>query len=350
MDFNVKGITFNADDVVDISLDSLTAGTICRHHLFYSLAGGKKVISLLHAGDLIDSDFIQKYKTKNIKSLSGIEVANESLIQEYKLEWGNFKQARSQRERMQVRDQLLEKIKQDFLILKNKSFLSYVIACYETFFDCPDEVIELYQQKSVILYTRSLMMSAKLTCLTIAGNYLDFHFIKDFYNTAFLLDYGLVMSNGLNYTITHACELERSEPTSGVQYLKDMGRSSYELDLFLNHPIRSHEYAQKFEDRFSYPELLDFIKLHHEKGDGSGFPNGYFYAGMGRTEGLLAFCDYLIPFTDHIYRKNDGPIIFIDYFENLKNLNTKNMLPIKTFVRMWQEFLDWSKEEMGVAS
>jgi hypothetical protein len=57
----------------------------------------------------------------------------------------------------------------------------------------------------------------------------------------------------------------------------------------------------------------------------------------------------LIPFQEHIFSKGDGQKIFISYFENLKEMNKKNKLPIKTFVEMWENVLAWGKKEDEVA-
>lgn len=349
MDFNVKGITFKDSDLEKILLEDLEVGSISKHHIFYSLSNGKKMISLLYAGDLVEENFLNKYKVKGVESFYGLRIASNEEVTQYKQLWTEFRRCRSQKAKMLTRDSIILKLVNDFVRESDTSFLNYTIATFETFFNLPTEILETYQSRSVVLYTRSLLMSSKLTILSLAGNYLDYDFIKDFYNTGFLLDYGLVKEFDFNYSISQACEKERNIPGSGIVFLEKTNRPVKEINLFKLHPLKSFELATVFQHNFKYPEVLDYIKLHHEKGDGSGFPKGYHYASMGLTEGLLIYCDYLIPFHEHIFSKGDGGKIFISYFEDLKEINKQNNLPIKAFVEMWESVLEWGDREAEVA-
>ena len=55
--------------------------------------------------------------------------------------------------------------------------------------------------------------------------YIKKSFIKDLYNTAYLLDYGFIAYGSFPYVLAHACEVERNGPGQGVEYLRKLKRS-----------------------------------------------------------------------------------------------------------------------------
>ena len=186
MDFNVKGITFKKEDLTVQSLSELKAETISRSHLFHLLPGDRKAILLLRAGDYVETSFINKYLDKGVTSLYQLEVTTQEEIDFYKAEWSKLKSARSKNEQLMIRDQIIAQIANDFWSSKEKSFLSFVISCFEEFYIFPPHILEKYQELSMTLYTRSLLMSATSGVVSLCNGFTDYHFIKDFYNTSFI--------------------------------------------------------------------------------------------------------------------------------------------------------------------
>lgn len=350
MDFNVKGITFKLDELTTIKLSEIKTGTVSRAHYFHLLPGKKRAILLLRAGDFVEQSFIDKYSGKGLNSFYQLEVINQSDLDLYKSMWTQLKLARTQKEQFIIRDEIIKQLAQDYWASSEKSFLSFVISCFEEFYIYPPQILDRYQDVSMTLYTRALLISSVSCAVVLSNNYVDYKFIKDFYNTSFIMDYGLIEFGNFNYMLSMACESERNKPGSGIDLLKEKGCSSVEIQAFRDHPNVSLRAVNEFKSLFEYPEVLENIKMHHEKFDGSGFPNGFYYSAMSDTETLLTFCDYMIPFSEHIFSKGDGHQILSQYFEKIKKIDTQDQLPINKLISNWESVMGWAVKEIEVAS
>jgi hypothetical protein len=347
MSFNVGGIKFTKDELSTIALTEIRAGSISHSHFFHLLPGGRRAILLLRAGDYIEQSFITKYLEKGMMSLYQLEVVSQEDIDEYKTFWQDIRSSKSEKELFRGRDKVLNKIVSDFWSGEEKSFLSYVIACFDEFYFYPDHVMDKYQSISMVLYSRALLASSLSTLTALTNSYLDYNFIKDFYNTCFIMDFSLVEYGTFHYTISMACEAERKLPGSGLELLVKMNRSEGERQLYLNHPELSHEFGLTQVEKFSNPEVLDLLLTHHEKYDGSGFPKGYRYTAISDAETLLSFCDYMIPFAEHFFEKGDGNKILNHGYFSLSKLERKDLLPIKKIMHRWLVMMNHSLADIG---
>ncbi len=350
MEFNVKGITFTLEELTTIKLSEIKVATISRSHIFHMLPGNKKAILLLRAGDFVEPSFVSKYMDKGVESFYQLEVLQEEDIIFFKSHWSKLKEASSEYEKRVIRDNFIKQIATDYWFNKEKSVLSLVVSCFEEFYIYPPHILEKYQELSMVLYTRSLLIGAISSVAALSNDLLDYDFIKDFYNLAFIIDYGLIGYDNFNFVTATACEYERNEPGSGVTYLQKMNRSDSEIESFKNHPLISHRVASQYEEKFTYPELIEFVSLHHEKANGSGFPKGHKYAAMTDTETMLSFSDYMVPFNEHIFLKGDGNKVLHEYFVQLKELKNNEILPIKKLIARWESVMEWAKKDIEVAS
>ncbi len=342
MEFNVKGITFTQDDLVTINLSDIEVNTISHAHYFHFLPGKSKAILLLRAGDYLDKEFVERFKKKGLASLYCLEVTSREEVQKYKTLWGQFKVQRTQKQKLLFRDVILKKVAEDFLILEEKSFLSFVIACFEEFNIYSQDFIYNFQDGSLILYNRALLVSALNSLVCLATDYTDYLFIKDFYNLAFGMDSGFILKEAPNFMLISACEAERKYPGSGQEYLEKNKRSEFEIKKFLNHPLTSFELVSEFKEKFIFPELIEHIKIHHEKRDGTGFPYGLYYSSLSDTETLLSFCDYFVPFEEHHFHKGDGRLLLDKNFQSFTQSSFFSSLPVQHFSSSWQGVLNWS--------
>lgn len=340
MNISVNGISFKQEDLREVQLADVKTQTISRAHFFHKLPGDK-YMPLLRAGDFVEPSFISHYLEKGMLSLYQLYIIKDEDLASYKNSWENLKKAKTERERFIQRDKILNKIASDFWLSSEKSFLSFVISTFEEFYIYPPHILDHLQKESSELYTRSLLISALSSITALINGYVDYAFIKDFYNTAFIMDYGLVDFGNFNYVMSLACEAERTEPGTGIDVLKKYKRPEGEIQVFKNHPMISFERASEQKDLFTHPELTHFIKFQHEKTDGSGFPNGYSYSCMSDAETMLIFCDYFIPFKEHIFNFGDGSMIVKNYFESLKSLKSSHLLPIFKLMQTWEKGMNW---------
>lgn len=343
MELSVKGIKFTEDELLERSVSDFVVGEITKSHIVHVFKGHQCML-LLRAGELLTKDFIEKYQNKNIISLKTLPIASVDAIDKYTNVWMKLKAARSEKEQIKLRDELLL----NFLTLNHQnsknSILDFVISCFDQFYHLPKEVIETFQEKSHLMLTRAMLMSSFSTLSCIAYGICDYQFIKDFYNATLFLDFGLVNFKEFNYMLSKACEQERLKPGTGLSYLKEHKRSESEQEAFLKHPNQSVEFLKKYEKYFLNKEIIELIRFHHEKSDGSGFPGGIYYSALGQSEMLMAFCDNLIPFEEHLYSKNDGFSFVSMYFENLTKLMNDSNIPVSGVVEAWRGVMSWNKK------
>lgn len=349
MEFNVNGITFNLDELQEVALSELKSGTISRSHLFHVLPGNKRAVLLLRAGDYLDASFISKYLDKGLTHIKELEVVTQSEIDSYKVFWNSIKVARKQKNQFLNRDELIEKLTKDFWEQNDSSYLSFAIACFEEFYHLPQHMVDKLSEKSMLLYTRALLLSSISTVSLLISDITDYKFIKDFYNVAFVLDYGFIEYDDYHYIMSMACEAERNVPGTGLDYLTSMKRNESEIHTFRHHPKVSFDAIKGHEDLFTHTEVLDLVKYHHEKRDGSGFPYGINYSGLSETETILSFCDHYMPFDEHIFLKGDGQKILKESFTLLKQREMK-LLPIQKVVSKWESAFSWADGKIGEAS
>ena len=350
MEFDVKGITFNIDELTLINVSEIKTETISRSHIFHLFPNKKRAMLLLRAGDFVEPSFVTKYLDKGVESLYQLELITDDEIDFFELNWKQLRQAKSEQQKRLIRDRFMKQFSHDYQQEKDKSILGFVVSCFDEFYNLPPHILNHLQDQSMLLYTRSLLISAVSSITAMSNNILDYDFIKDLYNVSFVMDYGLVESGNFNYALSTACEKERNTPGEGVIYLEDSNRPEIELQTFIQHPNISYSALEEYQEYFIYPELLDFIKLSHEKSDGSGFPNGYTYSAMSHCETLLSFCDYLIPFQEHLFKKGDGNKVLNEYFSNLKNMKNIKKIPIHKVIQNWESMMNWAQSSREEAS
>lgn len=345
MNFEVNGIAFSKDELSTIALKDLKVGSISHAHLYYIPASGKNAFGILRAGDYVDQEFIDKYTQKGMTSFYALEVANSDEIGKYRALFANLKNTMNERERQVAAQDIMKQFGTDYWKESKASILSFALTCFDHFYFLPDEVVEKYQNTSLTLYSRSMISASISVMACFVHRVVDLDFIKDLYNTIFVLDYGLLEGNQFSYAIISACEAERNAPGSGIEQLRKLNRPLDEITLFTEHPTQSAKFIEQHKEKFIYPEIIDVIQYHHEKGDGSGFPNGISYSGIGDFETFQMFCDYLVPFKEHIYKRGDGIEIVKNEFKKIKESEEMTTLPINKILSKWEACMEWSIQE-----
>lgn len=340
MEFKIKDVTFTQEQLSTVKLTEITSQTISSYHFVHFLFG-KKPLIMLRAADFIEPEFLTKYIEKGMQSLHCLEIAPKENINFYKSLLSKIKNANDQVELRKFSEDLLLNVFRKNIILKEESYLSFVIACFETFYSYPPHVLDKVQKTSMVLYTRSLISSSVSVLCGLLLGYDDFDFIQDLYNASFMMDYGLIEYDNFNYAISMACEAERKNPGKGLEILRAHKRSQGEIELYLNHPLISCEVAKEHAEIYHNPEVIDIIKYHHEKCDGSGFPSKLYYSSLSDFENILNFVDNLLPYDEHIFHIGDGKTILEKHFNNLKDFDSKYLLPVNKIIGPWAELIKY---------
>lgn len=345
MNFEVNGISFSKEELNVISISSLSVGRISHSHLFFIPPSNKNAFLVLRAGDYIEQAFVDKYTNKGIVSFYSLEVASIEEIQKYNSFFKEWITSYDEKKRQVAAQKIIKEFGNDFWKLSQSSYLSFVLVCFENFYKLPSSVVETYQSSSLTMYSRATI-SASLSVITcLIHRIVDPLFVRDLYNIVFALDFGLVFTGDFTYSLALACESERKNPGTGIDFLKNMNRSENEIQTFTEHPLISASYIENLSGLFAYPEVSNIIQFHHEKADGSGFPGEISYSGLADIETFLMFCDYIIPFSEHIYQKGDGYKLTKVNFEDLKNSEYISSLPINKILSYWEAAMDWAIEK-----
>lgn len=339
MEFNVKGIIFSKEDLETIPLDSLKLNAISPAHLFIFIK--EKPFLMLRAGDLITAEFLEKYQSKGLTSFYNLPVLNKELYDDFAISFKRLKSLKKRSERLKITEEIFQKFASSYWLESEESFLNFAMAAYDVFYHLPVDCIQELQEKSQILYARALLGSSITVLNAMLDKIDDFDYLKDLFNTCFLMDIGLIQNGDFNYLMAKACEYERNHPGTGLSWLKSHPNNSYEGDIFYKHPQSSYNVAKKYQDTFRYPEIIEYILYHHEKTDGSGFPQGISFSGMAYNEVYLMLADYMVPFGEHIFQRGDGYSVIKKSFDSLLELEDRYLLPIQHLIGRWQSVMKY---------
>lgn len=334
MEFNVKGIIFSKEDLETIAIDELNVNSISPAHLFIFIKD--KPFLMLRAGDLISAEFLNKYQSKGLTSFYNLPILNKELYDDFAISFKRLKSFKKRSEKLKTVEEIYQKFATSYWLESDESFLNFAMAAYDVFYNLPVECIQDLQEKSQILYARALLSSSITVLNAMMDQINDFDFLKDLFNTCFLMDIGLIQNGDFNYLMAKACEYERNHPGTGLSWLKAHPNNTYEGDIFYKHPQASYAIAKKYLETFRYPELIEYILYHHEKTDGSGFPQGISFSGMAYNEVYLMLADYMVPFGEHIFHRGDGFKVVHEAFKSLMKLEDRYLLPIQHLILKWQ--------------
>lgn len=345
MQFQIKDIKFSKDDLKVIKIDDLKLGSLCPYHLFLTVLN--RPILVLRAGDIVDESFIRKYSEKNITSLYAYQVLNDDIVKELNKLFISLKGSIKRVEQKQSYENLFLYLYENFLSSQSSnSYYHIVYVCHDLFNKLPIKATIDLQQKSQILYSRSLVIATISVLSALNMEIYDLDFLTDLYQVSLLVDSGLADDSQLSYLTLQACRQERERPSTGLAWIKSHEKNKNEASLFFHHPIRSYQKALSVKDYFTYPEVIDFILYHHEKRDGSGFPSGYAYTSLSKAEVILSFSDYVVPFNEYLFSEKDSRLIFEMSFLDRFSKDFSDLLPFEVIVRKWQSMMKWCEESL----
>lgn len=346
MQYSVKGITFSEDELSTVKLEDLRPDSVCPAHLFVFIKS--KPFLLLRAGDYLDRDFLDKYRGRGARSFLALEVASSADARTWRSFFSRLNRCRSEKEKRALQDEFVRKFADVHWRKSSRSFLSFALACHDEFYGLPKSFGRELQEASHILFSRAVSCSAIAAAYCFVDGLLERSFMRDMYNAAFALDCGLAAGGAPSYLLLEACEAERKVPGSGTALLEKKGRG--EKELFINHPEAGAKKAEAFESCFSNPEVIEHIRFHHEKTDGSGFPFGLTRSALASSETVLMFADHMTSFEERIFKEGDACEVVAESFKGLKALQGFETLMIDEAVLAWESAMKWANREIFESS
>jgi hypothetical protein len=346
MEFNIKGIEFNVEDLGPCELDSLVTGEISTQHLFYVTSSNKPFL-LLRAGELITGDFIEKYRDKGLTKVYGLSVVIDEIVEKYMGFLKALQHSKHYFDQLKVKDAILLSFYRDFLDPEREiSLMNFIYPAFKVFNRIPIETILNIQNCHYTLMSRALSVAALSIPTSLINGLLDSEMVSDIYQNAILMDMGLV-SEQTNYLVFQACEKERTLPGSGKEFLLSQPLGAGDVDLFESHPEASYEIVQTMTEFFHNPEMIEGIRYQHEKYDGTGFARGISYSSISSWETVLIFCDYLVPFEEQILNRKDVQTGIHKWFKDLESNERLKTLPILKLLGKWNGLKKWASEHQG---
>lgn len=280
--------------------DVLARWKIAPGDVYLKTESGRS-LRLKRAGDFLEESWKAKFVTSpNLLWTPAIDLKRvQELVQLYRA-WA---QALDPDEILQKRESFIVALRAGLRPEGGLSLLDLAFVCY-TLFPVDASLIAEYQAKHVVLYRRGLLVSALAVLMAVALGYEEPTFLRDVYHTGWLLDLGL-SSDEFSYWVALACQAEKHRPGAGDQLLKDRNASDQELRLFLEHPRFGFDRARTLvEKKFAFPELLTSILHHHEKSDGTGFPEGMTFSVLADWETLMVLADSMVDYREEMLEED----------------------------------------------
>lgn len=298
------------NDFQKLPIKDFAKKIICDGNLY--LSSGDRKFYLMKPGVFVDPGFIKKYAVTN-PIFDYQSVVNEELKEKFKI---HFRDLRYLQYEKDLRMKCLEIMKEFHAgYSKDEHFLSFALACYETFCNVPLEDQAKMHETDMHLFRKALYSGAFAIVSGIANDFYNYLMLKDFYIITFSLDIGLCESS-YSYFVAEACNAENRVPGSGKQYLKTESATKFETDVFLKHPRKSYEFLKQ-SSLLSHPELAEISLYQHELNDGTGFPRGVIKGQVSSWEAVVIFADALVEISSS-YEFEESVVSYLVNFENKK--------------------------------
>ena len=279
-------------------------------HLYLSSKEGRRFY-IMKPGIMIDEAFIIKHAAT--QTIFDYAPVTDSTIQFHFA--GLFKELKYLQFERDLRLKTQEVVIYFRDIYKSDAhFLTFALACYEEFCALPKEDTRRLHDTDLHLFRKSLYSAAFAVIIGMTNDFYHYPMIKDFYNLTLGLDLGLCESN-YSYFVAEACNHENQVPGSGKDWMQIEGASESELNVFLDHPSKGHQYFRTHKDIFTYPELIEVVLYQHELSNGKGFPRGIPKGQVSSWEAVVVLATSLVEIKDE-YTFESEVVSFLLSFKN----------------------------------
>lgn len=260
-----------------------------------------KILRLKRAGDVLEPKWREHYSHSH--QLRLLPLVNADRVRSLTEFYQTWERAQDPAEAELAADAFVDAVKSGMSKDGGLAMLDWAMTCHGLFE--PDmKLIEEFQAQHVVLYRRGLLVSSLSVLFSLACGYRDPLFLREIYQAAWYLDAGLI-DESFTYWVALACQAERMKPGEGGKFLIAQAASEKEHALFFTHPRRSYERAQtELQARLTFGELLLSVLHHHEKSDGSGFPEKSCLSVLSDWEALMVLADSLVDYREEILEKN----------------------------------------------
>ena len=286
-------------------LQPLSGVDLLRYELapgdIFIISPAGKTLRLKRAGDVLEPEWRKHYARS--QQLRIIPLVNLDRVKKLTGLFKRWSTEKGIEEQEILSQEFLETVRSGLGPTGGLSFLDWATTCYNLFTPDVDLVTE-FQNQHIVLYRRGLLVSSLAVLFSMACGYKELSFLRDIYRVSWYLDAGL-LDESFTYWVALACQVERSNPGEGGKYLVAQGAKENEHELFLTHPRRSFERAQvELAAKLEFPDLLLSVLHHHEKSDGSGFPEKLSRSLLSDWESLIVLADSLVEYREEFLEES----------------------------------------------
>lgn len=290
----------SVDYLTPLSGDELSRWELAPGDIFIISPSGK-ILRLKRAGDVLEPAWREHYSQSH--QLRLLPLVNTDRVQALCALYEVWNQAEDPSEAEEAADAFVDAVRSGMSEAGGLTMLDWAMTCHSLF--KPDaQLVEEFQAQHVVLYRRALLVSSLSVFFSLACGYRDPIFLREIYHAAWYLDSGLI-DDSFTYWVALACQAERIKPGEGGKFLIAQSAGEAEHALFFTHPRRSYERAQsELQDQLTFGELLLSVLHHHEKADGSGFPEKLNLSVLSDWETLMVLADSLVDYREEVLEKN----------------------------------------------
>ena len=273
---------------------------------YFPRKGNPKMI--LRAGESVRDSLVESLTQRGVKNFKVYKIIDTKKTDSIVSKIRKLKLDNDEEVRLLAREEILLWFKKIYWDgVDNGALLDLILSMNKEFYDVPDYVMDKILTTGLTFYNRAFRIASfSVISLLILGCY-DYQFLKEFYNTCLVLDYGL-FEMPPSYHVIKAIETEHTKSGSGLHYLNEKNVSLKDKETFIQHVNVYLDSATSEE--MTYPELLNLISLHHELSDGSGFPKGLKAGELLDFETVVCFMDRMFGFENLNYLQGDGKSFF----------------------------------------
>lgn len=291
---------------------------------FYVERKNSSALKLFKAGDFIDKIKLQKYQKTKHGHFYYEPFIHRSYVNEGIELWDSFRKAESEDVRQNFRVLIMKWFCRGFWDGEEEvSLLDLIYVQEKVFWRFERTFIEEYWNTSTMLLRRSVLLSSLVVPVCLAAGYTDFNYLSDVCHTTCLIDCSFEMSN-FSYLIAKAIEQERKGDQTVCSSLVE-----FEQSLYNSHPKMSYEKAILLGTNcLNDKSVLHLILKHHEKTNGTGWPQHLSENNSSDVENILISLNQILPYEEKYYNKTDGQSFLKKLVTGDSNPEIKS-LPVK---------------------
>ena len=217
-----------AENLKPLEGKELASWKLAPGDIYYQTPSSKKLLKLKRAGELLEEEWIEK--NRHHSGLFWHPLVHMKRVEQITAQWESLLTKVDPAEFETTLMRLSDEVRAGLHSEGGITLMDWAYACHKMF--KPSEELQLEMlNRNLVLHRRAFYVSSLSVLFGVACGYTDTVFLSELYETAWLLDVGLINPD-FTYWISLACQVEKIRPGSGIEYLNCKKASKGEKELF----------------------------------------------------------------------------------------------------------------------